>query len=309
MPEDENSFYKKYRPTSLDDVVGSETTITALRRWFESDTLPNALLISGRTGSGKTTLCRIIRDHLNCSKFDFKEINSSNERGIDLIRRLQGSMKSSPIKGKRKLVLLDEAHRLTAVAQDASLKMLEDTPKHVYFILATDQPDMLKSTLKGRCTPLPLSSLSLEQLETVIRRVIKAEGIKITPEVSESICEAAEGSARLALVLLDKIRILPAKDQKAAVEEERSKQTQSIDLCRALIDRKPWKEVVRIIESLNGEPEDIRRHVLGYARSCLLKPQPHIRAATIINCFGSNFYDSGAAGLVYACYDAILSNE
>jgi len=185
---------------------------------------------------------------------------------------------------------------------------MEDTPSHIYFILATDQPDRLRKTLKGRCDPLPLQRLSLAQLETVISRVIKLERVKIAPGIVESICEAADGSARAALVLLQQVAGLPPDQQQLAVKEKQESETESIDLCKALLNKEKWSKVSAIVQNLKDDPESVRRHVLAFARGALLK-NPTNRAYVVIDCFRNNFYDSGAAGLAYACYEAVLTPD
>src|SRR5690606_3369465 len=108
--------------------------------------IPHAMLFTGPSGCGKTTLARILRVKLRCSDNDFQEINAADFRGIDSIRSMRQQVGAAPLGGDSRIWLIDEAHSMTADAQNAFLKLLEDTPRHVYFFLATTDPQKLKKT-------------------------------------------------------------------------------------------------------------------------------------------------------------------
>src|SRR5437773_2031788 len=127
-------LYKKHRPRKFADVVGQPRAVAALESMVAAGEVPHSVLFAGPSGTGKTTLARILARELGCGK-NFKEINAAESRGIDSIREVQSVMGLAPMGGKCRVWLWDEAHRLTPDSQSALLKTLEDTPSHVYFML------------------------------------------------------------------------------------------------------------------------------------------------------------------------------
>jgi len=234
---------------------------------------------------------------------DFKELNCSDFRGIDTIRRIRDTMHLAPV-GKVKIWLLDEFHMTTKEAQNAALKMLEDTPNHVYFFLCTTDPQKLLKTIRTRSCDMPVSSLPCQDLTTLIQRVLRREKKDVEESVVDEIVNSCEGSARSALVMLDKVLNLPPEQREEAIQQVKAEESEGIELCRALIKKADWAIVGKILQNLKGEPESIRYSVLMYARSVLLKKK-NIQAYNIICAFENNFYDSKKAGLARACFEAI----
>ena len=198
-------------------------------------------------------------------------------------------------------------HKLTGDAQNALLKLLEDTPKHVYFILCTTEPEKLIKTIRTRCTTYQVSPLNSHQMVRLLKRVCKGEGVELGGEVLRKIIKVSEGIPRQALVLLDSvIDIEGEEEQLKAIEDFRVKRTAVVDLCRALLKRERWVQVVEILRGLEDDPENVRYAVLGYMSSVLLKGKENDRAAEIMEQFLDSFMYSGRAGLVYACYTLSL---
>ena len=298
-------LYKKHRPKTLRAVIGAEQTTAALENMLKRGTLPRTLLFHGPSGCGKTTLARILKDRLGCHDLDFKEMNCSDVRGVDSVREISRSMFLAPCGGPCRMWLLDEVHQWTKDSQHAALKMLEDTPGHVYFMLCTTDPQKLLKTILTRCCEMPVRLLTYEELKTLVTRVCSREQATISQETLEDIVSNAQGSARTALVLLDKVVNLSEEERSAAIQQQLSEENEAIDLCRALMDRKAdWRKVATVLQDLKGEPESIRYAVLGYARAVLLKSK-NVRAYDIICAFEDNFYDSKAAGLARACYQVL----
>lgn len=304
-----SEFYKKHRPQSLDRVVGNSGTIASLRNMIERKTLPHSLLFTGPSGCGKTTLARIVTKELQCHDLDYAEINSSSFRGIDTIRDIQRLMNLAPAAGPVRVWLLDEVHKLSNDAQNSALKMLEDTPSHVYFLLCTTDPQKLIKAIITRCTEMPVKALTYDELKMLVERVARKEGLKISAKIVDDLVASAQGSARTLLVLLEKIAHLSEDQQAKAIADKLAEENEAIELCRALIAKKPWRTVTSILQNLKGEPEEIRWAVLGYAKSVMLKSdqQGAYQAYLVADCFRDNFYDSKHAGLVLACYTAITA--
>jgi DNA polymerase-3 subunit gamma/tau len=305
-------LYKKYRPKTLDAVVGNESTISALQNMIARKTLPQAILLHGPSGCGKTTIGRILKDELECLDIDFCEMNSSSFRGIDSIRDVCRNMNLAP-SGPCRIWFFDEVHKWTADAQDASLKMLEDTPARVYFFLCTTDPNKLKKAILTRCCEMPVRALTYNELEGLAQRVARREKITLSKDTLDSLVASADGSARMLLVLLDKIANLDQAQQASAIAQKLSEENEAIDLCRMLIKQASWKSIAEVLKNLKGDPEGIRRAVLGYARQVLLgaggsDSKTQSQAFMILQAFSENLYNTGDAGLVKACYEAIVAS-
>ena len=301
-------LFKRYRPKKLSAVVGQDGAIRSLQKMIDTDKVPHCILLSGPSGCGKTTIARILKRHLECGDYDFTEINCADFNGINMVRDIRRLVSLAPIDGKVKIWLIDEAHRLTGDAQDAMLKLLEDTPSHAYFFIATTDPQKLKRTIITRASEIKLTLLSQTALADLIGRVCKEEGVKLTEDVTDALVDAAEGSARKALVLLGQVIDLESeKGMLATITISAQAKTQAIELARLLISPNAgWGEVAKILKDLDEEPETIRYMCLGYARSVMLgggKLAP--RAFKMIDCFARNFYDSKQAGLALACYEMV----
>lgn len=296
-------IYKRYRPRTLARVLGAPATTAALQAMLDKGTLPHALLLSGPSGCGKTTIARILKEALGCHDLDYREVNSAAFRGIDSIRDVQRQMNLAPMAGKVRMWLFDECHQWGAPVQNAALKILEDTPPHVYFILATTDPGKLIKPVLTRCTEMAVRALGREDVASLVARVAKKEGIELAADIAQDLIDNSGGSARTALVLLEKMAALAPEERAAGLAAAAEEESEAIALCRALIQKAPWAKVAGILKGLKAEPESVRWAVLGYARSVLLG-KPDLQAYHVITCFEQNFYDSKDAGLIRACFEA-----
>jgi len=301
-------LYKKHRPKALRAMVGNEETVLTVQNLLSNNRLPHTLLLHGPSGCGKTTLARILRKELNCSEMDFKEINAADFRGIDMVRDINRAMHSAPLGGKSRIWLIDESHKLSSDAQNAFLKALEDTPSHVWFILCTTDPDKLLKTIRTRSCELSLQPLSQSEMSNLLTKVQKREKIELPEAVLDHIIDLSFGSPRQALVMMDKVIGLEEKDMKLAIENQARMENESIDLCRALIQKKSWKEIGSILLGLTEDPEKTRWAVLNYCWTILVKGEKNsAEAFLIIDAFQEPFYNSGKAGLASAAYEAKTS--
>jgi len=301
-----HEFYKKYRPKTLDQIVGQKNAVLVLGKYIKHKNIPHTLLLTGPSGIGKTTIARILKRELNCSKQDFNEINCADFKGIDTVRDIRTRMNQAPINGDCRIWLIDEAHKLTGDAQNAFLKILEDTPNHIYFILATTEPQKLLKTIRTRCTEFALKPLSDIEIDELIKRTAKLEEIKFSQKITDKIIECSFGSARQALVSLDKISKLKNEKEMLDAIQPSNTEAQAINIARALFNYKTkWSDMAKILKDTEGEdPEGIRYLILSYAKSVLLNSNSgNQRAFVVIEHFRDNFYDSRFAGLCAACFE------
>lgn len=313
---EDKSLYKRYRPKTLKGIVGQDGAVNSLQKMIDKGNIPHAILLTGPSGCGKTTIARILQGILNCGDKDFIEMNCADFKGIEMVRDIRRSANLCPLEGDCRIWLLDEAGKMTGEAQNAFLKLLEDTPKHVYFMLATTDPQKLIKTIHTRCSEIKLVSLSEASLQRVLQRVMEKEQMKISEDVITEIIEACDGSARKALVILEQVGSLDTEeDQIKAVQASTFNKDEAILLARALFNWQgtTWGEVAKILKNLKDQDvEGIRYLILGYARSCMLGKEgqaPNMklaeRAFKVIDIFSENFYDSKHAGLAAACWEVV----
>ncbi len=298
------SFHIDYRPDKLDEVQGNKAIVTTIASMLESNELPHVIMFDGKSGCGKTTLARIIAKELNCQAQDLVEINSSNNRGIDTARDIMSSMKYLPTMGDCRVYIMDEFHQVTKDFSHSMLKALEDTPEHVYFILCTTEPNKLLKTIRNRCHSFTVTPLSSNRMTAYLNTICELEEVEVDKEILKLICEQADGSCRQSLILLEQVINLDDDEQEEFLQKVKLSENEIIDLCRAIIQKKNWNVIAKILKGIEQEPEKVRYAVLGYCNSVLLnKGDAH--TAFIIECFSEPFYNSGKAGLSLACYESV----
>lgn len=299
-------LYRKYRPQKLEDVVGMDTTIKSLQKEMENGS--HVFLFTGPAGCGKTTLARIMAKEVGAGELSIREINSSDNRGVDTAREIMGQMRFTPTDGKALVWILDEVHQMTSQAQNAFLKPLEDTPETVYFFLCTTNPEKLIAPLKTRCSEIAVKPLSDKDMMFLLKRTARAEKRKLDDDIYERIIDLAGGGSRKALKLLGKVLYLDDKDEmitvlKAGADSEDNPET--IELCRALIRKTDIKTLLGMLKKMDlGDAEKVRQAVMGYANSCLLNGHITNEVVATMQAFSSaDTYKNGRFALSVAILD------
>ena len=227
------SLYRKYRPQGPQEVLGQEHVIRALMGAVREGRLAHAFLFCGPRGTGKTSTARILAKMVNCEQgptaepcgtceqclairegqhLDVVEIDAASHGGVDDARDLREKAPTAPVQGREKVYIIDEAQRLSREAFDALLKVFEEPPLGVRFVLATTEPHKMPATIIGRCQRFDFRRVPLEPVAEHLLRVAAEEGMKLTPEAAHAIARQAEGSVRDALSLLDQASVLGAGD-------------------------------------------------------------------------------------------------
>jgi DNA polymerase III subunit gamma/tau len=223
------SLYRKYRPQTPDEVIGQDHVVRALVGAVREDRLSHAFLFCGPRGTGKTSTARILARMVNCEKgptaepcgvceqclrikdgthLDVVEIDAASHGGVDDARELRERAPTAPAMGREKVYIIDEAQRLSREAFDALLKVFEEPPPGVRFILATTEPHKMPATIVGRCQRFDFRRIPTDQMADLLERVAKEEGIGLSRSAAETLARQSEGSARDAESLLDQASVL-----------------------------------------------------------------------------------------------------
>jgi DNA polymerase-3 subunit gamma/tau len=217
---------RKFRPQVFEDVVGQKPIVQTLQNAIQMDRIGHAYLFCGPRGVGKTTTARILAKGLNCvqgptitpcnacpscqeiatgKSIDVFEIDAASNTGVDNIRELRESAKYAAARSRYKIFIIDEVHMLSTSAFNALLKILEEPPSHVVFIMATTERHKVPATILSRCQQFIFRTISPAEIQGHLRQIAAREGIKIEDRALSYIVKAAEGSMRDAQSLLDQI--------------------------------------------------------------------------------------------------------
>ena len=217
----------KYRPQNFDQLIGQESMSIAIQNAIAMDRIPNAYLLTGIRGVGKTTTARIIAKAINCNKkfgtneqcskeeychceaiidsshMDILEMDAASKTGIDDIREILDSSQYLPSSAKYKVFIIDEVHMLSKQAFNALLKTLEEPPAHLKFILATTEVKKIPVTILSRCQRFDLRRIKIDEMQKFLRSIAEKEQAKIDDKALAIIAKASEGSVRDGLSILD----------------------------------------------------------------------------------------------------------
>jgi DNA polymerase-3 subunit gamma/tau len=226
------ALYRRYRPQTPAEVLGQDHVVRALTGAIREGRLHHAFLFCGPRGTGKTSTARILAKMVNCEQgptaepcgvcvqcvairegthLDVVEIDAASHGGVEDARELRERAPTAPAMGREKVYIIDEAQRLTAPAFDALLKLFEEPPPGVRFILATTEPQKMPATIVGRTQRFDFRRFSLETLADQLKAIAASEGVSLTDSAAHMIARQAEGSSRDAISVLDQASVLGGK--------------------------------------------------------------------------------------------------
>lgn len=218
------ALYRKWRPRTFDDVVGQEHITGTLKRQAAAGRLSHAYLFTGTRGTGKTTCAKILARAVNCEELrdgnpcgacpsclgiengsilDVLELDAASNNGVDQVRALRDEAVYTPAAVKKRVYIVDEVHMLSTPAFNALLKILEEPPPHLLFILATTELHKVPATIKSRCQQFAFKRILPTQIAQRLRYVAERESIPLTGEGAALLARLADGGLRDALSLLD----------------------------------------------------------------------------------------------------------
>ena len=221
------ALYRKYRPSTFEDVVGQEHIERTLKNALEQEKVSHAYLFCGPRGTGKTTMARILAKALLCEKAptidpdgtceeclaiaagthpDVYELDAASRTGVENVREeIINRVHYAPTHGSYKIYIIDEVHMLSTAAFNALLKTLEEPPSHVVFVLCTTDPQKVPETIHSRCQRFDFHRLSVDEITARLGAVCVQEGVEFEPEALELISHQAEGGMRNALTSLEQL--------------------------------------------------------------------------------------------------------
>lgn len=287
------SYYHKYRPKNLEELIGQPHVVDLLRASFAKGRLSHAYLFCGPRGTGKTSTARILAKMVNCqaiskgdkksqipcntcsnclsiqdgSFLDLVEIDAASNRSIDDIRSLRENIKLSPSQGFKKVYIIDEVHMLSTEAFNALLKTLEEPPSHVVFILATTEERKIPQTILSRVTKLDFRLAQTEEVKLSVKRIIEGESLEIDEAALDAIAALADGSYRDAQKLLDQLSSTGEKVTLSMVEEilQQTSIDNAVNFISALI-QKDGKTAFAIIDQIASTSQNFK----DFTQSCLM---------------------------------------
>ncbi len=282
--------------------------VRTLRRAIETDRVAHAYLFSGPRGTGKTSTAKVLAMGLNCEKgptaepdgtcescraivgnssIDVLEMDAASNRGIDEIRDLRDKVNLAPVAGRVRVYIIDEVHMLTTEAFNALLKMLEEPPEHVIFVLATTEKHKVLPTIISRCQSFDFRRPSIETLTEKLAEISEAEGIEAEPEALTVIAREGRGSFRDAEGLLDQLSSFAEGEITAPMVRELlgGVGPEALTETTYALSERRAADALRVVERLSNEGKDLGQFVvelLAHLRNLMLLPHaPEVALAGV----------------------------
>lgn len=274
------ALYRKYRPSTFDDVISQEHITTTLKNQIATGQIAHAYLFTGTRGTGKTSCAKIMAKAVNClspvngnpcgeckackaiadGTTDIIEIDAASNNGVDSIRQIRDEVIYTPIDCKYKVYIIDEVHMLSDSAFNALLKTLEEPPEHVIFILATTEYYKVPATILSRCQQFLFSKIDPEEAKKRLLEVAEKENITLTENAAALIARLSDGAMRDAWSLLDQ-----CVSSSSTVDEEAVRKSSGVAdsgylfaFSEAVIKQKP-AEALKLLDDLIGAGKDLCR--------------------------------------------------
>lgn len=220
------ALYRKYRPKTFDEICGQEAVVTSLKNQVKNNEISHAYIFQGTRGTGKTSAAKILSRAVNClhpingnpcnecencksilneSSLDVVEMDAASNNGVDDIRELKEKVIYPPQSLKYKVYIIDEVHMLSKGAFNALLKILEEPPRHLIFILATTEIEKIPATILSRSQKYNFKRISIEKISENLKKITELEGKSCDDEVFNLIAKSSDGAMRDALSVLDQL--------------------------------------------------------------------------------------------------------
>lgn len=286
-----DSLHVKYRPRTFKEVLGQDHVVKSLAQVLKDKARPHSFLFTGDSGTGKTTLARILTAEFNVDPSNIIEVDAATNNGIDVMRDIMSPLRYHGFGDTpNKAIILDEAHMLSKQAWASLLKTVEEPPAHVFFFFCTTDAGKVPENIATRCLAYSLKLLKHDDLMDLLEWVCEEEGLNVESDVLSMVARACNGSPRRALVHLAMVHDCESSAEVATLLESPLENKEVIDLCRALVKGDlSWTTMTSILKSMPDMPaESIRIVIVNYLNSCALgarNEKDAIRILDMLECF------------------------
>lgn len=267
-----SDLHTKYRPDELDLVVGHADVKKSLAEALQKG-LARAFVFAGPSGTGKTTLARIIAKEKNCPPANIMEIDAATNTGIDAMREVTKVLAYSSLHASNtKVIIVDEAHALSKAAWQSLLKSVEEPPPGVVWIFCTTELSKIPDTILTRCVVYELKPVKADDIFAVLQVIRDAEHLAVSDDICYFIATRSQGSPRRALVNLSKCSQCKTQAEAADLLAEAADEGDGIEIAKLLISgNKAWlryREILQRVQNVNSE--GIRLQIVNYLTKVLL---------------------------------------
>jgi len=281
----------KYRPRSFKEVIGQDDVVKSLKSALSGKARPHSFLFTGDSGTGKTTLARIVAGQLGVDPNNLIEVDAATNNGIDVMRDIMSPLRYHGFGDTpNKAVILDEAHMLTKQAWASLLKIVEEPPPHVFFMFCTTDAGKVPDNIATRCLRYSLRLLRHDDLMDLLESICEDEDLNTPQKILSMVAQACGGSPRMALVMLAMVHDCDDEDEAARLLETPMDNKEIIDLCRQLVKGDlTWPRLTATLKAMGEMPaESIRIVIVNYLNSCLIgarSDKDAIRLLDMLECF------------------------
>ena len=307
------SFTDRYRPTSFSQVVGQDAAVAALKRLKE----PKCIMLHGPTGCGKTTLARIVaRELLGCEEPE--EVNGSDKTGVDAWREVIEAQAFAPLGGQKRVIIIDECHKLSDASWSVLLKPMEEPPEGWHWILCTTEPNKVLKATRTRCKRVQVNPLRVPGLEEVLRTALDGECLDPSKgdlaQRVKLVARAADGCPRDALEKFEMIQDVPDLDQvRLLLGEEGDQDDNVVRLCKLILDggELTWPVVLKLVgKPTNDQAEGLRKRICQYLATVVFNGNGKEHVLGALECFSERYpHETARAGLAVSLGALIYGSE